>query len=118
MTEDAFGVKGLRIDGDGTVTAPGCAGSEKATGKMKDYRGCQTKTITGRTCKKWSSTLRRYGGLAGGHNFCRNPYGKEKMWCYTEDPGPQGCRRRRRPYRWDFCEPLTADYIVKQNEAY
>merc|ERR1719191_1189027 len=41
-----------------------------------DYRGCQNKTITGRTCLKWPATWK-----LGDHNYCRNPDGELTIWC-------------------------------------
>jgi syndecan 1 len=32
-------------------------------------------------------------------NFCRNPDGKDTIWCYTTDPDVE----------WDFCEPIKSD---------
>jgi hypothetical protein len=66
-----------------------------------DYRGTVSVTQSGRTCKPWHLSLSNGGAedgdgldgsrveLVGGHNYCRNPEGKERMsqpWCYTNDP--------------------------------
>lgn len=71
------------------------------------YRGCQSKTQSGRTCQKWtaqtphghSRTPDNYPdkGL-GDHNHCRNPDGEFTIWCYTTDPNPK--------HRWEYCDPL------------
>ena len=55
------------------------------------YRGCQTKTVSGKTCQKWTAQYpHRHSrtpsnfpnkGL-GDHNYCRNPDGEETIWCY------------------------------------
>jgi len=78
-----------------------------------DYRGTVSTTATGMECQMWSEqtpnqhtkTHANYprSGL-GGHNFCRNPDGEPKPWCYTMDP--EG--------RWDLCdvgEPSTSPCI-------
>ena len=53
-------------------------------------------SLFGRTCKPWHLNLGGQKGLdgtrvelVGGHNYCRNPDGPERMsqpWCYTNDP--------------------------------
>ena len=60
------------------------------------YRGTVSVTQSGRTCKPWHLNLESRGALdgsdvelVGGHNYCRNPEGAERMsqpWCYTNDP--------------------------------
>ena len=69
----------------------------------RNYRGCKTTTLSGKTCQKWSSqsphghtrTPQTYSGMGlGDHNYCRNP---DNMgggpWCYTTD----------RTKRWEYC---------------
>jgi hypothetical protein len=68
-----------------------------------DYRGCQTRTVSGKICQKWtqqtphshSRTPERLGRGVGDHNYCRNPAGERSIWCYTTDPGT----------RWEICSP-------------
>ncbi|XP_077865068.1 uncharacterized protein LOC102808261 [Saccoglossus kowalevskii] len=61
-----------------------------------DYRGNINRTVSGRICQKWSDQFphrhqmkpenhRPTKGL-GDHNYCRNPNGDKKPWCYTTDP--------------------------------
>ena len=59
------------------------------------YRGCQTKTRTGRTCQKWTVQTphkhtnppdKQPGTGVGDHNYCRNPDGGDTIWCYTVRP--------------------------------
>ena len=80
---------------------------ETISGYMEDgYRGCQNKTITGKTCQKWSvqspykhtRTECNYPGAGlGDHNYCRNPdHEPDGIWCYTTDPYT----------RWEYCDPL------------
>jgi integrin beta 3 len=73
----------------------------------ENYRGCQTKTKSGKTCQAWNSQTPQAQSAykpgpqydAGDHNYCRNPDGTSGgIWCYTTDPGK----------RWEYCDPLPA----------
>ena len=57
------------------------------------YRGCQTKTRSGRTCQNWDSQTPHHHtprneakGSDRGNNYFRNPDGEPTIWCYTTDP--------------------------------
>ena len=76
--------------------------------KGNGYRGCQNKTISGKTCQKWTDQSPHSHentpsdepdkGL-GSHNYCRNPDGEPGgIWCYTTD----------KDERWEYCRPATA----------
>merc|ERR1711990_116588 len=82
--------------------------NEHVSGKNgAGYRGCQTKTKSGKTCQAWDSQTphkhgntpenRPYAGLV--MNFCRNPKGVATggIWCYTEESGT----------RAEYCDPLA-----------
>eukprot|EP01083_Nonionella_stella_P285630 972342_1 len=85
-----------------------CPGTEASRGwRNNEYRGCQTRTRSGRTCQKWTSqsphrhsrTESRYPDKGiGNHHFCRNPDGEHGIWCYTQD----------RHRRWEYCSPLPS----------
>ena len=68
------------------------------------YRGCQSKTRSGRICQAWNSQYPHkhnrggnwFYGTSGPHNNCRNPDGEKTIWCYTTDPSS----------RWEYCNPL------------
>ena len=72
--------------------------------RQNGYLGCQNKTVTGKTCQKWTSqhphkhsrTNANYPNKGiGNHNFCRNPDNESVgIWCYTT----QG-------KRWESCNP-------------
>ena len=59
----------------------------------KTYRGTHSMTSSGMVCKPWREQividpLPNNLELIGGHNYCRNPAGKEEMqepWCFTAD---------------------------------
>ena len=71
--------------------------------KAVDYRGFTSTTESGKTCQKWTSqtphdhsrTPSKYPNVGlGDHNYCRNPDGENRAWCYTTDPNE----------RWDYCD--------------
>merc|ERR1719210_1673320 len=73
--------------------------NEQMTGQNSStYMGCQSKTIGGRECQKWTvqSPHKHQLSSAGDHNYCRNPNGRDTIWCYTTDPGTE----------WEYCAPL------------
>jgi len=76
---------------------------ETLTGNGHNYRGCQTRSTSGKECQKWSSqyphthnwgtkATNNQNGL-GDHAICRNPDSHPTIWCYTKDPnkGKENC---------------------------
>ena len=51
-----------------------------------NYHGKQNATESGRTCQMWSSQIPHSHYWKGEGNYCRNPDGEPKPWCYTTDP--------------------------------
>ena len=72
------------------------------------YRGHVSVSEKGHMCQTWSSKkphVHQYynddasfpldGGVAGASNYCRDPDGRGRTWCYTMNP----------TVRWDYCVP-------------
>ena len=73
--------------------------------KQDDYRGRIATTATGRTCQRWDKqwphqhnvTPEKYPNSGLDKNYCRNPDGEVRAWCYTTDP----------KVRWEYCDVPT-----------
>jgi hypothetical protein len=75
------------------------------------YRGGANTTVSGKTCMQWSLDAPHSHGfntLPG--NFCRNPDGSARPWCYTTDPST----------RWEYCTqiPLCAACYTGNGATY
>jgi len=82
-----------------------------------DYRGHIAKTESGKDCQPWNSENPHRkkaffkSKMDSGRlpmlteNFCRNPNGYEKSWCYTMDEN----------MRWEFCKiPMCSTLLMKR----
>lgn len=91
--------------------------NEAQSGDGQDYRGCQTRTQSGKICQNWHSqephahgyTPEAYPDAGLNWNYCRNPGGSQSgVWCYTIDPEtPEGVSWASRT-TWELCDPLPA----------
>uniref|UniRef100_A0A452GR28 Kringle domain-containing protein n=1 Tax=Gopherus agassizii TaxID=38772 RepID=A0A452GR28_9SAUR len=71
------------------------------SGNGEDYRGKIGVTVSGNTCQRWSAqfphkhgrTPESYPCKALEENYCRNPDGEIKPWCYTTNSTT----------RWEYC---------------
>ena len=89
----------LEIDCGGSCPFA-CACNETLSGNGADYRGCQTRTRSGKFCQRWyEQHLHAPSDVASAglvSNYCRNPDGKSYIWCYTTDPTTP----------WEYCNSL------------
>jgi len=65
--------------------------------EQQDYRGTQATTVDGHACQDWNLNLRnRYPDAYLESNYCRNPDGRERAWCYTD--------RATTGRSWQYCD--------------
>jgi len=74
--------------------------------KGASYKGHVNKTNSGKICQAWDKQTPHSHTLGtdwvkttAGHNYCRNPDGEDKVWCYTMDSTK----------RWEFCDVPVKD---------
>jgi len=74
--------------------------------KGASYEGHVNKTNSGKICQAWDKQTPHSHTLDAdwvktteGHNYCRNPDGEDKVWCYTMDSTK----------RWEFCDVPVKD---------
>lgn len=78
--------------------------NEGTTGYGADYRGCQTRTRSGRLCQRWEAqsphnhtyTPENYPNASLWSNYCRNPTNGSSIWCVTVDDDKV----------WEECSPI------------
>ena len=73
--------------------------------KGSDYHGTVSHTEDGNECQNWSTQkphTHTWGSL-GNHNFCRNPDGESRPWCYQASGSS----------RWGHCEIRECNYCDK-----
>ncbi|XP_037400282.1 hyaluronan-binding protein 2-like [Pygocentrus nattereri] len=69
-------------------------------GDGESYRGFVSETVNDLKCLPWNSHLLPYSDFddddgVGPHNYCRNPDGESKPWCFVRYKGK---------LRWDSCK--------------
>uniref|UniRef100_A0A8B9ZB46 Plasmin n=1 Tax=Buteo japonicus TaxID=224669 RepID=A0A8B9ZB46_9AVES len=76
-------------------------GSQCLSGKGEDYRGRIAVTKSGNACQHWNTQFpHRHGWIPDRYpckgleeNYCRNPDGEKRPWCYTINSS----------VRWEYC---------------
>ncbi|XP_010177406.1 PREDICTED: plasminogen-like [Mesitornis unicolor] len=76
-------------------------GSQCLSGKGEDYRGRIAITESGNACQHWNTQFphrhgwipKRYPCKSLEENYCRNPDGEKRPWCYTISNS----------VRWEYC---------------
>ncbi|NXR40586.1 PLMN protein, partial [Zosterops hypoxanthus] len=90
-----------------TPPPPPAPGRQCLSGRGEDYRGTISVTESGNTCQHWSSqsphrharTPENYPCQGLDENYCRNPDGEQRPWCYTTNTTA----------RWEYCNIPSCD---------
>uniref|UniRef100_A0A3B3U0D1 Kringle domain-containing protein n=1 Tax=Poecilia latipinna TaxID=48699 RepID=A0A3B3U0D1_9TELE len=77
------------------------------TGRGEAYRGIVGVTASGKPCQKWAAQTPHYHPDIVperdlDENYCRNPDGRQKPWCYTTDDET----------RWEYCSLPNCNDIL------
>ncbi|XP_053113412.1 hepatocyte growth factor isoform X5 [Hemicordylus capensis] len=95
---------------------PLCSEVECMTCNGESYRGPMDHTETGKECQRWDLQKphrhpfrpEKYPDKGFDDNYCRNPDGKLRPWCYTLDPNTP----------WEFCTiKMCAQDVVNNTSA-
>ncbi|XP_070611193.1 hepatocyte growth factor isoform X4 [Erythrolamprus reginae] len=95
---------------------PLCSEVECMTCNGEGYRGPMDHTETGKECQRWDLQRphrhpfrpEKYPDKGFDDNYCRNPDGKPRPWCYTLDPNTP----------WEFCSiKPCAQNVVRSSSA-
>ncbi|KAB0404656.1 hypothetical protein E2I00_017569 [Balaenoptera physalus] len=82
----------------------------------ENYEGKISKTVSGLDCQAWDSQSPHAHGYIPAKfpnknlkmNYCRNPDGEPRPWCFTTDPSK----------RWEFCDiPRCSKYAHTQSSG-
>uniref|UniRef100_A0A8V5GHJ9 Uncharacterized protein n=1 Tax=Melopsittacus undulatus TaxID=13146 RepID=A0A8V5GHJ9_MELUD len=100
-----------------TTTPPPVSGSgsQCLSGKGEDYRGRISITESGNACQHWNTQFpHRHGWIPGRYpckgleeNYCRNPDGEKRPWCYTTTSS----------VRWEYCAIPHCDETEQRADA-
>uniref|UniRef100_A0A8C6P392 Hepatocyte growth factor n=1 Tax=Nothobranchius furzeri TaxID=105023 RepID=A0A8C6P392_NOTFU len=81
---------------------PQCSQVECVNCNGEDYRGPMDQTESGKECQRWDLEEphkhlyhpKRYPNKGLDDNYCRNPNGRHRPWCFTTDPNTV----------WEYCD--------------
>ncbi|XP_035659151.1 acetylcholine receptor subunit alpha-1-A-like [Branchiostoma floridae] len=81
-----------------------CHCKECYYGNGENYRGTISATVSGEPCIGWGNRtyeLQKYPWANLEHNYCRNPDGAERPWCYAGEGG-----------EWGYCDIQPCSGLV------
>uniref|UniRef100_A0AAQ5ZFV6 Hepatopoietin-A n=1 Tax=Amphiprion ocellaris TaxID=80972 RepID=A0AAQ5ZFV6_AMPOC len=96
---------------------PQCSQVECMNCNGEDYRGPMDHTESGKECQRWDLDEphkhlyhpRRYPDKGLDDNYCRNPDGRHRPWCFTTDPNTP----------WEYCNiKVCGNNVLETTECY
>uniref|UniRef100_I3KCF0 Hepatocyte growth factor n=1 Tax=Oreochromis niloticus TaxID=8128 RepID=I3KCF0_ORENI len=92
---------------------PQCSEVECINCIGEDYRGPMDHTESGKECQRWDLDdphkhlyhPKRYPDKGLDDNYCRNPDGRQRPWCFTTDPNTP----------WEYCNITVCETPPKSN---
>uniref|UniRef100_A0A8C2WTF0 Hepatocyte growth factor n=1 Tax=Cyclopterus lumpus TaxID=8103 RepID=A0A8C2WTF0_CYCLU len=96
---------------------PQCSQVECMNCNGEDYRGPMDHTESGKECQRWDLDdphkhlyhPKMYPDKGLDDNYCRNPDGRHKPWCFTTDPNTP----------WEYCNiKVCGNNVVETTECY
>uniref|UniRef100_A0A665V264 Hepatocyte growth factor n=1 Tax=Echeneis naucrates TaxID=173247 RepID=A0A665V264_ECHNA len=97
---------------------PQCSQVECMNCNGEDYRGPMDHTESGMECQRWDLDEphkhlyhpNRYPDKGLDDNYCRNPDGRHRPWCFTTDPNTP----------WEYCDIKVCgdSNVVEETECY
>ncbi|KAG8012600.1 Hepatocyte growth factor [Nibea albiflora] len=81
---------------------------ECIVGTGQSYRGRRSVTASGILCQAWASPIpheHKYPDKGLDDNYCRNPDGRHRPWCFTTDPNTP----------WEYCNIKVCETPPKSN---
>uniref|UniRef100_A0AAQ4PN21 Hepatocyte growth factor n=1 Tax=Gasterosteus aculeatus aculeatus TaxID=481459 RepID=A0AAQ4PN21_GASAC len=92
---------------------PQCSQVECIHCNGEEYRGPMDHTESGKECQRWDLNdphkhqyhPKRYPDKGLDDNYCRNPNGRHKPWCFTTDPNTP----------WEYCDIKVCETSPKSN---
>ncbi|KAA8590191.1 hypothetical protein FQN60_014125 [Etheostoma spectabile] len=92
---------------------PQCSQVECMNCNGEDYRGPMDHTESGKECQRWDLDdphkhlyhPKRYPDKGLDDNYCRNPDGRHRPWCFTTDPNTH----------WEYCNIKVCETSPKSN---
>ncbi|XP_067915294.1 hepatocyte growth factor-like [Heterodontus francisci] len=116
---------GIRLE---SCAVPQCSEVECMTCNGETYRGPMDHTESGKECQRWDLQMphrhrfhpERFPDKGLNDNYCRNPNGRIKPWCYTLDPHTpwEYCAIKECVHNCDHVSEVTTECFKDLGESY